>query len=127
MKRDYRVYLDDIIEAIGKIEEYSKGLSFDRFSEDRKVVDATVRNFEIIGEATKHMPQKIRSKYPDIPWRAMAGMRDKLIHEYFGINVQALWKTIKEDLPMVKSLIAEVLRKMNEEMEGGTGKAGKLF
>lgn len=115
MKRDYRVYIDDIIEAITKIELYSKGVSLDRFSKDSKVIDATIRNFEIIGEAAKHIPQAIRKKYSDIPWKTMAGMRDKLIHEYFGVNRRVLWKTIKEDLPRIKPLIKEVLKEMNND------------
>ena len=116
-KRDYRLYIDDIIEAIEKIEEYSRGLSFDEFSRDCQVIDATIRNFEIIGEAVKHIPPKIRRKYPDIPWKTMAGMRDKLIHEYFGVNKQVLWKTIKEDLLKIKPQINQVLKKLNEEMK----------
>ena len=116
-KRDYRLYIDDIIEAIKKIEEYSKGLSFDDFSEDSKAIDAVVRNFEIIGEAVKHIPQRVRRKYPKVPWKLMAGMRDKLIHEYFGANKEVLWKTIKEDLPKVKPLIKEVLGEMEQEAE----------
>ena len=116
-KRDYRLYIDDIIEATNKIEKYVERLSFDEFSEDSKIIDATVRNFEIIGEATKNIPQKIRKKYPDIPWKKMARMRDKLIHEYFGVNKEVLWKTIKEDLPKVKPGIKRVLKKMNEEVK----------
>ncbi len=107
MKRDYRLYIDDIIEAIQKIKKYSKGLSFEEFSKDHMVIDATVRNFEIIGEAVKHISQKVRSKYKNIPWAAMAGMRNKLIHEYFGVNVKVLWKTIEEDLPKLKPLIKQ--------------------
>jgi len=86
MKRDYRLYINDILEAIEKIKKYTKGLSFEKFSQNEMTIDAVVRNFGIIGEAVKHIPLKIKKKYPNVPWREMAGMRDKLIHEYFGVN-----------------------------------------
>ena len=80
MNRDYRLYIDDIIEAIEKIEKYVKGLTFDEFARDTKTIDAVTRNFEIIGEATKHIPDEVRQKYPDVPWRDMAGMSEFWIH-----------------------------------------------
>jgi len=107
-KRDYNVYVDDILESINKIEDYMGELDFEQFSKDTKTIDAIVRNFEIIGEATKHIPAKIKKRYPDVPWKLMAGMRDKLIHEYFGVDKQVLWKTIKEDFVPVKPLIEKL-------------------
>ena len=115
MKRDSRLYLDDIFDAIEKIENYVEGLSFEEFSVDSKTVDAIVRNFEIIGEATKRIPLETKEKYPQIPWKLMAGTRDKLIHEYFGVNLQTLWKAVKEDLPPVKLAIKSLLAKMEKE------------
>ena len=115
MKRDYRLYLDDILDAIQKIEAYTKGLSYSDFSKDNKTVDAVVRNFEIIGEATKRVSDSIKTKYPGVPWRMMAGTRDKLIHEYFGVNLDILWKAVKEDIPDLKPLIIDLLRKMDED------------
>jgi len=117
MKRDYRLYIDDILQAIRKIEEYSKGLSSDEFFKEEKNIDAVVRNFEIIGEAVKNVPKKIREKYPNVSWKIIEGMCDKLIHEYFRVNIEVLWKTIKEDLPKIKPLIGKVLEEINREME----------
>lgn len=116
MKRDYRVYVDDILEAIEKIERYVEGLTIDKFARDTKTIDAVIRNFEIIGEATKHITEEMRKEHPNVPWKDMAGMRDKLIHEYFGVKLEVVWKTIKERLPEVKPLIKEVLEEMDKEM-----------
>ena len=119
MKRDYRLYMNDILEAIKKIEEYVKGMSFDDFTEDARTIDAVVRNFEIIGEAAKHIPSTIRKKYPDIPWKEMAGMRDKLVHAYFGVNLKVVWETIKNRLPEVKQLVKDLFETINQETNRG--------
>lgn len=110
MKRDVRLYLDDILEAIVKIEEYVAGFTLSRFEEDRKTVDSVIRNFEVIGEASKNIPEEIRGKYPIVPWKEMAGMRDKLIHEYFGINIEVVWETIVKRLPELKISIEKVIK-----------------
>lgn len=117
MKRDYRVYLDDILEAINKIERYFKASSPDGSAANEMAIDAIVRNFEVIGEATKRIPESIRRKYPEIPWKLMAGMRDKLIHEYFGVNTEVLFKTIKEDLPAVKPEIQQLSKELDKLSE----------
>ncbi len=118
MKRDYRLYLDDILEAIDKIEKYTEGLSFEQFRTDDKTIDAVIRNFAVIGEAAKQMPAKVRNTYaPDIPWKEMAGMRDKLVHEYFGIRHDIMWETIEVKLPQIKVLIGELLKDFAEAME----------
>jgi uncharacterized protein with HEPN domain len=113
LKRDARLYLDDIVEAIQRIEEYSAHTNFDSFKQDRKAIDAIVRNFEIMGEAVNKIPSSLRNKYPDIPWTEMMGMRNKLIHEYFGVDIQILWKTIKADIPQLEPQV----RKMLEDLE----------
>lgn len=117
MKRDPRLYIDDILEAVERIEKYVEGLSFEDFSKDNKTVDAIVRNFEIIGEATKRIPMETKKKIPQIPWRMMAGTRDKLIHEYFGVNLEVLWKAVKEDVPPLKRSIEQLLQRMDKEFK----------
>ena len=115
------MYLEDILNAINRIEEYTRGLTFNSFVEDRKTVDAVIRNFEIIGEATKHIPERIRRDYPKVPWKDMAGMRDKLIHGYFGVQLDVVWKTVKERLPIVRPLVEEASAKMKEKIARHSG------
>ena len=104
-KKEDKLYLNDIWEAILKIEKYTKGLSYEEFLNNMMVIDAVVRNLEIIGEATKNLSKEIKSQYPEIPWKEMAGIRDKLIHEYFGIDLDIVWKTIKYRLPELKKYL----------------------
>lgn len=115
--RDIRLYLDDILEAIGKIEKYTAGLDFENFRQDDKTGDAVIRNFLVIGEAVKNIPTGLRTKYPDIPWQIIAGMRDKLIHGYFGIRYDVVWETIELRLPSLRLEIKKILDQMDEEMK----------
>jgi len=107
--RKFNFYLIDIIEAMEKIEEFVNDLSFEEFQKDDKTYSAIIRKFEIIGEASKNIPDKIRNELSEIPWKEMAGMRDRLIHSYFGIDYKLVWITIKERIPKVKPLIKEAL------------------
>ncbi len=109
MKRDYKVYLQDILECIARIEKYVGDMSYEDFVNSQKTVDAVIRNIEIIGEATKHVPNTVRKKYPDLPWTQMAGMRDKVIHGYFDVMYSTVWETVVHDLPLVKPKIREIL------------------
>ena len=112
--RDPTLYLKDILEAMDAIERFVEGMEFEDFKMDDKTSSAVIRKFEIIGEATKNVPETIKQKYPIIPWREMAGMRDKLIHFYFGIKYDLVWHTIKDVIPEVKSFIHKIL----EDFEG---------
>ena len=113
-------YLRDILDAINKASEFTQGLEFATFAADAKTTFAVIRALEIIGEAVKCVPDSTRNQHPDIPWREMAGMRDKLTHEYFGVNLEVVWKTIKNDLPALRPLIAQMLS--DEEARGHSEK-----
>ena len=109
MSRDSKVYLDDNLEAIQKILEFSRGMSLETLQKDAKTLDAVIRNLEVIGEAVKHLPEDIRSKQPGIEWRKIAGLRDILIHEYFGINVPVVWDVVQHKLPSLEKAIQQLL------------------
>jgi len=109
-KRDPSLFLHDIIDSIGKIEKYTRDLSFSSLKRNQLVVDAVVRNFEIIGEAVKNMPKDLKNKYPETEWKEAAGFRDVLIYDYFGIDVQAVHDTIKNNLPSLKKHILNIIR-----------------
>src|SRR2546428_6324383 len=109
MPRYYKVYLEDILEAIGKISRYTVGLSQEAFSSDEKTLDAVVRNLEVIGEAIKKVPGKIRSKHPEFFFQEEAGIRDILIHEYFGIDVDIIWDIVQNKLPVLEKQINLIL------------------
>jgi len=110
MKKEFLDYIEDIIEAMDKSMKFVEGKEYDDFLRDDKTNSAVVRKLEIIGEAVKNIPNKIKKEHPKIPWKDMAGMRDKLIHEYFGVDLKRIWKTVKEDLPKVKPQIEEILK-----------------
>ena len=114
MKREAGDYIEDIINAMEKSTNFIKDLSYKKFIQDDKTVFAVVRALEIIGEAVKSTPNNLRKKYPEIPWKDMAGMRDKVIHEYFGVKLSLVWKTVKEEMPPLKPLFEKMLREMEE-------------
>src|SRR5438105_1665248 len=102
-KRTYIDYLLDIADSIEKAEKFMEGFTLRDLREDQKTQFAVVRAFEIIGEATRSIPSSLKNAHKDIPWKDMTTMRNKLIHEYFGVNVVVVWKTVKEDLPDLKA------------------------
>jgi len=113
-RRDYRDYLQDILDSINDVESFIRGMGFEEFNRDRKTVNAVVRSIEVIGEASKRIPRSLKAKYKGVPWREMAGMRDKLVHEYFGVDVEILWKTAKDDIPPLKQVIQNMLKSLEK-------------
>jgi len=113
-KRDYQDYLIDILDSINDIENFIRGMNFEEFKRDKKTIYAVVRSIEVIGEATKKIPRALKDKHRVVPWKKMAGMRDRLIHEYFGIDVEILWKTVREDIPPLKQSIQNILESLKE-------------
>lgn len=112
MKRDYTLYLKDILECIEKIESFIELLDYKQFVQDDKTCSAVIRKLEIIGEAVKHLPDTITDTSPEVPWKDMARMRDKIIHFYFGVDYEVVWKVAVERLPDVKNKIKKILENM---------------
>ncbi len=102
-KRDWKLFVEDILESIELIESYVHTMELSDFTKDRKTIDAVVRNFEIIGEASKFIPDNIKTHYPEIDWKGIIGLRNRIAHEYFGISVSIVWDIIKRELPRLKN------------------------
>ena len=115
MKRDYRLYVKDILDCIERIEEFVGDMKFNEFVEDDKTSSAVVRKLEIIGEATKNIPKSLTQKYEEVPWKDMARMRDKIIHFYFGTDYEIVWGVIKERLPEIKPTVRQMLEDMKND------------
>lgn len=110
--RDLSVYLRDILSACESIRAFTAGMNLDTFREDDKTASAVIRKFEVIGEATKQLPEEFRQRHPEIPWKEMADMRDRLIHFYFGVDHRLLWQTITDRLPNLIRQIRHILERM---------------
>jgi len=110
MHRNFKVYFEDILDAILSIEKYVGDFGFEEFRENKLVRDAVIRNLEIIGEAVKNIPDEIKEKHSEIEWREIVGLRDILIHRYFDVNVRILWDIVKNKLPNLKKKVSKILK-----------------
>ncbi len=115
MTRDVTDYLQDILENIDTANNFVSGLTYEQFQADKRTIYAVTRAIEIIGEATKSISLSIRDRYPAVPWRSITGMRDKVVHQYFGVNNQVLWETVQQDLPLSKPIITNILIDINNK------------
>ena len=111
MSRIYIDYLRDMLENANRAIQFVEGMNYETFNKDEKTIYAVIRSVEIIGEATRNIPEEIRIKYPEIPWRDASDMRNKLVRRYFGINLEVIWQTINEDLPMLSTALQEIIRR----------------
>ena len=101
-KRDPDLLVEDILAAIRKIDRFTAGMDQDLFRQDEKTVDAVVRNLEVVGEAAKQLPESFTARYPSVPWRQIAGLRNRIVHDYFGLDLEIIWQVIRHDLPQLK-------------------------
>lgn len=127
-KREWDILFEDILESIEKIEQYTVEICFDDFALNSMIVDAVVRNLEIIGEASKNVPHEIQERHPGIPWRNLAGIRNRIVHEYFGVDISIIWFIVTNELSQLKQWIKVALvnfgnsnGKKRAEQEDGTG------
>jgi uncharacterized protein with HEPN domain len=118
MTRDriYADYLEDLLDALRKSRQFVAGMRFEQFSKDDKTVYAVIRALEVVGEAAKQIPHDVQQRHREVPWQEMAGMRDKLIHHYFGVDLKVVWKTVEEDVPSLIPIIRDVI--VEEEAPG---------
>lgn len=107
-RRDPDLLIEDILTAIRKIERYTAGTTWELFRQDEKTIDAVVRNLEIIGEAARHLQDELIARQPDVPWRQIAGMRNRIVHDYVGLDLEIIWHVVRNDLPHLRSRLADL-------------------
>ena len=108
-KRHWRLLVEDILECIGRIEQYLTGLQLDAFKASQITVDATVRNLEVIGEASRNIPEDVKEAHPELEWAKIVGLRNRVIHEYFGVDLDIIWRIVTDELPALKAQMRELL------------------
>ena len=114
--RQVEDYLQDILDAIAAIEQFTSDIEFAVFSQNLEKIFAVSRAIEIIGEAVKRIPDSVRNRYSDIPWKDITGMRDKMIHDYFNTDLEIIWKAVQEDVPQLKIMISMVLEDVRDQL-----------
>ena len=107
--RDWRMRIEDILEAIAKVQEYTRGMTLESFRGDARTVDAVLRNIAVIGEAAGHVPPEVAAAHADVPWRQMRDFRNVVVHAYFGVQLSILWETVQRDLPPLAPLVRRIL------------------
>ena len=116
MARDELLYLRHILDAMDIVDEYLQDVDEEKFKNTRLIQDGVIRQIEIIGEAVRNVSKDIRKTYPEIPWQDIAGMRDKLIHGYFGVDIEKVWDTAREDLPVLREQVTGVLKDFGQDL-----------
>ncbi|MEW5807725.1 MAG: DUF86 domain-containing protein [Acidobacteriota bacterium] len=106
--RDWKLFVEDILESLSLIEEYARNMEFEDFKKDRKTIDAIVRNLEIIGEASKFIPGSVKDKFSYVDWKAIVGLRNRIAHDYFGLSLSIIWEIIKKELPILKEQMKNI-------------------
>lgn len=107
-KRDPDLLIEDMLAAMGKIERYTSGMDQELFRQDEKTVDAVVRNLEILGEAVRQLPEGFIARNPEVPWRQIAGLRNRIVHDYFGLDLDLIWEVIQQDLPQLQARLGHL-------------------
>ncbi|ABQ91915.1 HepT-like ribonuclease domain-containing protein [Roseiflexus sp. RS-1] len=115
MSRNVLVYIKDILQNMRDAEQFIQGMTYEQFVADKKTVNAILRSIEVIGEAAKRVPDDVRAQYPQIPWKEMAGMRDKVIHLYFSVDNETVWLVVKERIPSLQPLIEQIVRDLEDQ------------